>query len=188
MSCCPFSSQRLLDILISVVRLVRLVLIQYIRRRRQAHSSVWFWFVPIDILRPNDPYTSELGHRCFSLWLVACLIPSHYLNQCRLSRNNFSNIWSTNIIFKKINLKMSPVKCQPFCLGHNGLRFCRFLQCLKLSQKRFRSSWLESQIINIKLKENQQKIPDPPPKLSASDWWTYGNFHHWIPVIYGLLH
>ena len=31
-------------------------------------------------------------------------------------------------------------------------------QCLKLSQKSCRSSCLESQIINIKLKKNQQKV------------------------------
>ena len=47
-----------------------------------------------------------------------------------------------------------------------------------------RSSWFESQITNIKLKENQQKVPGPPPKLSASDWWTCGNFQHcpWLQL------
>ena len=52
-------------------------------------------------------------------------------------------------------------------------------QCLKLSQKSCRSSWPESQIMNIKLKKNQQKVPGSPPKLSASDWRTCGNFQHW---------
>ena len=52
-------------------------------------------------------------------------------------------------------------------------------QCWKLSQKSCRSSCLESQIINIKLKKNQQKVPSPPPKLSASDRRTCGNFQHW---------
>ena len=51
-------------------------------------------------------------------------------------------------------------------------------QCLKLSQKSCRSSCLESQIINLKLKKNQQKVPSPPPKLSASDRRTCGNFQH----------
>ena len=59
-------------------------------------------------------------------------------------------------------------------IGHNYGK-----QCLKLSQKSCRSSCLESQIINIKLKKNQQKVPGPPPKLSALDWRTCGNFQHW---------
>ena len=46
------------------------------------------------------------------------------------------------------------------------------------SQKSCWSSWLESQIINIKLNKNQQKVHSPPPKLSASDWRTCGNFQH----------
>ena len=33
--------------------------------------------------------------------------------------------------------------------------------------------------MNIKLKKNQQKVPSPPPKLSASDRRTCGNFQHW---------
>ena len=57
---------------------------------------------------------------------------------------------------------------------------CR--QCFKLSQKCCRPSCLESQIINIKLKKNQQKVPGPPLKLSASDWRTCGNFQHWVSV------
>ena len=40
---------------------------------------------------------------------------------------------------------------------------------LTISQKSCRSSCLESQIINIKFKKNQQKVPGPPTKLSASD-------------------
>ena len=53
------------------------------------------------------------------------------------------------------------------------------IQCLKLSQKSCRSSLLEFQIINIQLKKNSQKVPGPPPKLSASDWRACGNFQHW---------
>ena len=46
------------------------------------------------------------------------------------------------------------------------------------SVKSCRSSWLESQIINIKLKKNQQKFPVLIQKLSALDWRTCGNFQH----------
>ena len=56
------------------------------------------------------------------------------------------------------------------------------MQCLKLSKKSCRSSCLESQIINKKLKKNQQKVPSPPPKLSALDRRTCGNFQHWFHV------
>ena len=49
--------------------------------------------------------------------------------------------------------------------------------------KSCRSSCLESNIINIKLKKNQQKISGPPPKLLASDWWTCGNFQHWMHIM-----
>ena len=48
--------------------------------------------------------------------------------------------------------------------------------------KSCRSSCLESQIINIKLKKTQQKVPGPPPKLSASDRRTCGNFQHCIHI------
>ena len=51
-------------------------------------------------------------------------------------------------------------------------------QCLKLSQNSCRSSYLESQIINMKLKKNQHKVLGPPPKLSASDWRTCEYFQH----------
>ena len=53
-------------------------------------------------------------------------------------------------------------------------------QCLKLSQKSCRSSCLESEIIDIKLKKNEQKISRIPPKLSALDRRTCGNFQHWF--------
>ena len=56
----------------------------------------------------------------------------------------------------------------------------RFSQCLKFSEKGCRSSCLESQITNLKLKKNQQNVPGPPPKLYASDWRTCGNFQHWF--------
>ena len=45
------------------------------------------------------------------------------------------------------------------------------------SQKSWRPSWLESQIINIKLKINQQKVPGPPKKLSAQTGGPVGIFN-----------
>ena len=44
-------------------------------------------------------------------------------------------------------------------------------QCLKLNQKSCRSLCLESQIMNIKLKKNQQKVPTPPKSCRP---WTGG--------------
>ena len=58
------------------------------------------------------------------------------------------------------------------------------VQCLKLSQKSCRSACLESQIINIKLKKNQQKVPGPPPKLSGlglMDLWEFPTLALWQP-------
>ena len=46
----------------------------------------------------------------------------------------------------------------------------------------FKSSCHESQVINIKLLKNQQKVPGPPPKLLALDWWICRNFQHWAHV------
>ena len=73
-------------------------------------------------------------------------------------------------------------------LLHNCSYYVLYLclqQCLKLIPKSCRSSCLESQILNIRLKKNQQKVPGPPPKLSASDWRTCGNFQHWLA---GMIH
>ena len=53
---------------------------------------------------------------------------------------------------------------------------CRKISTFVDSLKSCRSSCLESQIINMKLKRNQQKVP--PPKLPASDQLTCGNFQH----------
>ena len=63
-------------------------------------------------------------------------------------------------------------------------------QCLRLSKKRCRSSCHESQIVNIKLKKNQQKVPGPPPKLSAFDRRTCGDFQmqnwwHTLQTVFG---
>ena len=74
----------------------------------------------------------------------------------------------------------------PYCMGPIKVLWKAYMgpiweswgQCLKLSKKSCRSSCLESQIINIKLKKNQHKVSGPPPKLLASDWQTCGNFQH----------
>ena len=60
-----------------------------------------------------------------------------------------------------------------FILTHviKQIQLCR--QCLKLSQKSYRSSCLES-------KKNQQKVPSPHQRLSASDRQTCGNFQHCV--------
>ena len=78
--------------------------------------------------------------------------------------------------FTKHHDRIDHTRSDNWPLGRSHYR-----QCLKLSQKSCRSSCLEFQIINTKLKKNQQKFPSPPPKLSASDRRTYGNFQHWLP-------
>ena len=59
-------------------------------------------------------------------WLVACLVPSYYLNQCWFivnwtPGNKFH--WNLNqngsISLKQLNLKMSSTKWKPFCLSLN---------------------------------------------------------------------
>ena len=68
----------------------------------------------------------------------------------------------------------------------SGKRRALYKQCLKLGLKSCRPSCLESQIINIKmikLKKNLQKVPGPPPKLSASDRRSCENFQHWWQVV-----
>ena len=59
-------------------------------------------------------------------------------------------------------------------------------QYLKLSQKSCRSSCHESQIMNIELKKYQQKVLDPPRKLSASDLWEFPTscFQHCVFIEY----
>ena len=53
-------------------------------------------------------------------------------------------------------------------------------------KKSCRSSCLEFQIINIRMKKNQQKVPSPPPQLSASDRRTCRNFQHCIDIDFTL--
>ena len=97
----------------------------------------------------------RLGHSWFTYYLVACLVPNHYLNPC----------WLFEII---INGKK-----------RQSDRAFPLLTWLALTTGSCRALCLESQIINIKLKKkkNQQKVPGPP-KLSASDRHTGANFQH----------
>ena len=53
--------------------------------------------------------------------------------------------------------------------------------------KSCRSSCLESQIINIKLKKNQQKVPVPPQKLLASAWTPSELITLWLLVFIFLI-
>ena len=43
--------------------------------------------------------------------------------------------------------------------------------------------WISNHKHKIEEK-NQQKVPGPPPKLSASNWWTCVNFQHWVFCYY----
>ena len=62
----------------------------------------------------------------FFFWLVAWLAPSHYLNQCwnvadwSLGNNSSAILIETHtFLFKKMHLKSSSGKWQPFCLSLN---------------------------------------------------------------------
>ena len=70
-------------------------------------------------------------------------------------------VWDVSNLDRQCVLNIRLGKPQNMC----------FWQYLKLSQKSCRSSWLESQIINITLKKNKQKFPVllQSWKLSASD-------------------
>ena len=57
---------------------------------------------------------SKQGQHCYRLWLVACLVPSHYLNQwCYILNWILGNTFQMNLrqnttrLCKKINFKMS---------------------------------------------------------------------------------
>ena len=57
---------------------------------------------------------TNLGHTWLKKWLVAYSAPSHYPNRCCIIKiHTFS--------FKKMHLKTSSAKQQPFCLGLNVL-------------------------------------------------------------------
>ena len=73
---------------------------------------------------------TNLGQHWIRYWLVACLAPSHYLNQCWLfailncsTRNKLQWKWNQNIIiFIKENASaMSSANCGPFCSDLNML-------------------------------------------------------------------
>ena len=96
----------------------------------------------------------------------------------------------THLLAKQVH----SVGCQHIYCGwyacwlasHRVMYWLCLWQFLKLSQKSFRSSGIESQIINVKLKNNQQKVPGRPPKLWALDWQTCGNSNTGLWVLYGL--
>ena len=96
-------------------------------------------------------------HQTFPMAGPKCLMRD-FTNLIRIYKAHRTNVWWIMKVFREL-----------WWLDN---------QCLKLSQKSCRSSCLESQIINIKLKKRQQKAPGPPPKLSASDRRTCGNFQH----------
>ena len=60
---------------------------------------------------------------------------------------------------------------------HNNLWLYIFAM-FETQSKSCRSSCIESQVINMKLKKNQEKVPGPPPKFSASDRRICGKFQH----------
>ena len=71
---------------------------------------------------------SELGHHWFRWWLVACLVPSHYLNQCwviviwtirneiQWDINRNSNIFMQENAFENVIWKMAAIKSWPQCV------------------------------------------------------------------------
>ena len=57
-------------------------------------------------------YVNKLGQHYFRKWLVTCLVPSHYLNQCWLIvnwtfRNNFQWNLNGNFLSRKCNWECS---------------------------------------------------------------------------------
>ena len=71
---------------------------------------------------------TNLYHHWFRQWLVVCLVPSQYLNQCcimstgPLGTNLSQIVFEIQIFsFKKMHLKMLSGKYQPICLSLNVL-------------------------------------------------------------------
>ena len=93
---------------------------------RKCHLQNLFRSQPINIvllLRPCEEYMHQkTNYQWFRLWLVAWLVPIHYMNQCwilliRTLGTNFSPTLSEihTFLFKKMHLDMSSVKWWPFC-------------------------------------------------------------------------
>ena len=76
----------------------------------------------------------ELGQHWFRQWPVACLAPSHYLNQCwiivNLTIRNFSEILIEiqTFSFKKMHLKMSSAIFPPNCPGEMSYKLMSLLK------------------------------------------------------------
>ena len=76
------------------------------------------------------PLVSESGRHLFRQWVVACLAPSHYINQhwvivnWTLRGTNFIEILiKIKHLIMKMHLKISPVKWRPFYPGENELKY-----------------------------------------------------------------
>ena len=91
-------------------------------------STILFMKQSVNPLRPSDAYMHQTSPSLVQ-WLVACLAPSRYQNQCGLIVNwtpGDISQWNLNQIqqfsLKKMNLKMSSAIWQPRCLDLNVLR------------------------------------------------------------------
>ena len=106
--------------------------------------------------KPKDPATA-----CWDIRHVVIT-----LRPRQNGRQFADNIFKWIFLNEKVGISiMISLKCVP-------------KQCLRLSQKGCRSSCFESQNHKHKIENKSTKVPGPPPKLLASDWWTCGNFQH----------
>ena len=85
-----------------------------------SYSIHWF-HPPLFTHRGRMTYicTHQPGHSCFRQWLVACLVPCHFLNQCWLIVN-----WTKKLLtkmqqfpHKKISFHIPCTNCWPFLLS-----------------------------------------------------------------------
>ena len=88
----------------------------------------------------------ELGHHWFWWWLVACSVPSHYLNQCwnivnwtlgnklQWNLNRISNIFIQENEFENVVWKMAAILSRP--------------QCVKLTSQ-YHTSWWTGYAMHI---------------------------------------
>ena len=71
-------------------------------------------------------YVGKQSHSWFRQWLVACMVPSHYLNQCCFVVNRTTFSWilmkmNKEVFIDKIHLKMLSAEGQLIPLGLNVL-------------------------------------------------------------------
>ena len=91
---------------------------------------------------------TNLGHHWFTLWLVACSAPNHYLNQCCIVVNwtltnkiqsncvRNSNIFIQENAFENVFWKMLAILSHPQCVKNEALYGCQFF-------KRVAVTWLK---------------------------------------------